>query len=158
MHTILLFLAKYLIGIAVLTAGIYWLLQPRKEKLRLLIFGAIALIITVVLMKIGAALYYDPRPFVTQHITPLYPHGPDNGFPSDHTILAAAIAVILYSSSKRIGLIVFGMAFLIGLARVLGHIHSPIDIVGSFVFALIGGLAAYYATPRIMRSFHKPAE
>ncbi len=158
MHIILLFLAKYLIGIVTLIAAIYWLLQPRKEKVRLLAFGAVAVIITVILMKVGAALYYDPRPFVTQHVTPLYPHGPDNGFPSDHTILAAAIATILYSSSKHLGLVVLALAFLIGLARVVGHIHSPIDIVGSFVFALIGGLVAYYTTPHIMHRLFKSAE
>lgn len=156
MHNLLLFTAKYLIYLACVAAFVYWLTVPKKEKIRLVVFAAIAGIVTVVLLKIGSSLYYDPRPFVSHNVTPLYPHGPDNGFPSDHTIMAAFVAVTIYSASKRLGIALFVVAILIGIARVAGHIHSPIDIVGSLVFATIGGFAAYYLTPKVMAKFNKP--
>ena len=46
-------------------------------------------------------LYYNPRPFVVGNFTPLISHSVDNGFPSDHVLLASAIASILYFFSKK---------------------------------------------------------
>ncbi len=150
MHYALLFTAKYLFIFVALIAGIYWLKQPRKEKIRLVVFGIIAGMVSFALVKIGGAIYYDPRPFVSHHIEPLYFHAADNGFPSDHTVLTAYIAMVVYSSSKRLGLVLLAMSLLIGCSRVMGYIHSPIDIAGSILFALIGGIAAYYLTPKVM--------
>jgi undecaprenyl-diphosphatase len=153
MHTILLFIAKYLIFIVALIAAGYWLTVPAKEKIRLAVYGVIAGVVTFILMKVGSALFYDPRPFVAHHIVPLYPHGNDNGFPSDHTAFSAIIAIIIYSASKRLGIALFVLAVLIGISRVIGHIHSPIDIVGSLVFALAGGAAAYFLTPKLLARY-----
>jgi len=149
MHLFLLLAAKYLFIVVGLIAAIYWLSVPKKEKIRLAVFGLIAAVVTFVLVKLGAALYFDPRPFVTHNVTPLFPHGTDNGFPSDHTALTAFIAVTIYSATKRLGLVLFFMALLIGLARIIGHIHSPIDIIGSIVFALVAGAVAAYLTPKV---------
>ena len=155
MHEIILITAKYLYLLVGLAAFIYWLTVSRQEKLRLIIFGLIAAIATIVLVKIGAALYYDPRPFVTHNVLPVYPHSANNGFPSDHTALSAFIALTIYSSSKRIGAALLFMAVAVGVSRVVGNIHSPIDIAGSFVFALIGYAVAVSVTPRIIRHIGK---
>jgi membrane-associated phospholipid phosphatase len=42
---------------------------------------------------------------------------------------------------------------LVGISRVAGHIHSPIDIIGSMVFAIVGGLLAAFVTPQLMERF-----
>lgn len=151
MHILLLFLAKYLLFIVALVAFAYWLTVSRPEKIRMMIFGAVAAVVTLALAKLGAMLYYDPRPFVSHHVTPLYPHGTDNGFPSDHTLAAAFIALTVLSSHKKLGLALLAGAVLIGASRIIGHIHSPIDIIGSLVFAAIGYIAAVWATPYIVK-------
>lgn len=151
MNELLIFTAKYLYLIVGIIAFIYWLTVSKQEKIRLIVFGVVAVIVTFVLVKVGAALYYDPRPFVTHNVVPIYPHSPDNGFPSDHTVLTAFIAFTIFSSSKRLGVFLLVLSALIGLSRVVGHIHSPIDIVGSFVFALIGFGVATWATPYIIK-------
>lgn len=150
MDIVIIFCAQYLYLIVGLVAGIYWLTLPKEQKLQMVVFGVIAAIIAFALAKIGAALYFDPRPFVVQNIAPLYPHVADNGFPSDHTLLTAAIAVIVYSVSKKLGLALMVMAVIVGLARVLAHVHSPIDIIGSLAFAIAGGLSAYYLVPKLI--------
>jgi undecaprenyl-diphosphatase len=158
MHSIELFAAKYLVFIIVLIAGAYWLTLPKKQKVDLIIFGFFAALIAIILAKAGAALYYDPRPFVHHHVTPIYPHGPDNGFPSDHTLLGSFVAVSVYYVNKKLGLGLFALAALVGISRVAGHIHSPIDIIGSMVFAIIGGLLAALITPRVARYLSRTAE
>ncbi len=154
-HEVLFLIAKYLFLVVGLAALIYWLRVPSGDKKRLVVFGLIAGIVAFGLVKLGAALYYDPRPFISHHLTPLFPHGADNGFPSDHTVLTAFIAVTMYSSSKKLGLALLVLSLLIGIARVVGHIHSPIDIIGSLVFAAIGGLAAFWLTPIVLHRFNQ---
>ena len=150
MHLITLLTAKYLYLLIGVIAFGYWLTLPKRQKVQVAIFGLIAAIVAYGLAKIGGALYFDPRPFVFHNLTPLYPHTPDNGFPSDHTLLSAFIAVTIYAVHKRLGLILMAMALLVGGARVIGNIHSPIDIAGSVVFALLGGFVAYYLTPKVL--------
>lgn len=147
MHEILLFTAKYLYLVVGLIAVIYWLTVSKQEKVRLVIFGVVTALVAFALVKIGAAIYYDPRPFTLLNVVPLYPHSLDNGFPSDHTVLTAVIALVIFSASKRLGLLLLFLALCIGISRVVGNIHHPVDILGSFVFAGIGFMAATYITP-----------
>ena len=143
-------MAKDAIIVVGLIAAIYWLTLPKKDKIRFVIFGIIAGLVGLVLVKVGGAMFYDTRPFVSHNLIPIYPSAADNGFPSDHTALATVIAVTVYVISKRLGLVFFGVALAIGLARVLGNIHSPIDILGSVIFAVLAGAVAYYLTPKLM--------
>lgn len=154
MHLLILFAAKYLYIIIVAAAVIYWLSQDKQQKLHLAIFTCVTAIATFILVKFGASLYFDPRPFVSHAVTAIYPHAPDNGFPSDHTALTMAIAVAIYSHSKKLGITLAIAALIVGVARVLGNIHSPIDIAGSVVCALIGGLIALYLTPILYKNLH----
>ena len=153
MHTILLFLAKDLIAVIGLAAFIYWLTLPKKLKIRIAVYGLITAVVAYGLAKLGGSFFYDTRPFVTDHVTALYPHGADNGFPSDHTLLSAVMAVTIFAASKKVGLALGVMAVLVGAARVIGHIHRPIDIAGSIVVAIIGGFVAAYLTATIQTKY-----
>jgi len=104
MHYIILFMAKYAIIAVGLIAAIYWLTLPKKDKIRFVIFGIIAGLVGLILVKVGGAIFYDTRPFVLHNVIPIYPSTADNGFPSDHTALATVIAVTVYMASKRLGL------------------------------------------------------
>ena len=62
-----------------------------------------ALVIMVVLIKVAAAIYTDPRPFVVDpSIEPLFAHPADNGFPSDHTALAAECGHLIWPHFGRL--------------------------------------------------------
>lgn len=155
MHTLLLICAKYLIGVIVLLAGLYWLTLPKKQKIIMVVYGVITAILAYGLAKIGSALFYDTRPFVGTGISPLYPHGADNGFPSDHTLLGATVAMTVYAMSKKWGFVLFALTVVVGGSRVVGHIHRPIDIIGSIVFAIIAGIVAGFVTPKVVERLHK---
>lgn len=64
------------------------------------------------------------------------------GFPSDHILLVAAIVCAVWFETKQkfitILLVVLMIAICIG--RVLALVHSPIDVVGGIMIALIGAL------------------
>ncbi len=140
MHSTIIFVGKYFIFFSILVTGLFWLRLSMKEKLdlglRLIIGGLLAEVLAV----IAGHLYYDTRPFVTEHVTPLIAHAADNGFPSDHALLASFLGFTVLRFSKRTGTALLVIAVLIGWARVAAHIHHPLDIVGSFVIAAVSTL------------------
>jgi undecaprenyl-diphosphatase len=135
--TLIKFGAQDLIVVPLLYT-LYLVLKLRDKKrinyLILLIAGGF---LSLVLAKIGAHLYYHPRPFLTDHITPLFKASHDNGFPSDHTLLAAYLGFAVLSHSRRDGLILLAVALLVGWARVAAGVHHFTDILGSFVITAI---------------------
>lgn len=137
MHWLIKFVGNYffLLSLAILAA--YWLRVSRKEKVNIvweLLFGGM---LALLLSTIASHLYYDTRPFVTEHTVPLIAHAADNGFPSDHTLLTAFIGFTIYLHSRTVGGVLLLVALLVGVARVAARIHHPIDIVGSFVIAAL---------------------
>lgn len=136
MDFLIIFGANYLYLVAVaITVIVLWYL-PRERKTLAAVFGTIDLAVVYIVSLLAGFLYNNPRPFVSDHITPLISHAADNGFPSDHTLLVAALASILYCYNRTLGLVVFGIALLIGVSRVFAGIHHWIDIVGSFAVAI----------------------
>ena len=140
---IFIFGAKYLYLLAGIIALVWFWKLPRGEKKEAIIFGVIALPTIYLVSKIGAWLYFDPRPFVAGHFTPLISHAPDNGFPSDHVLLTSAIASIIFPFSKRVSAGIWMIAVLVGISRVYVGIHHPIDIIGSVAIATAVSACVY---------------
>jgi len=84
-----------------------------------------------------------PRPFAAHpdHVHVLLSHTADASFPSDHVAAAMAIAVVLLSLHRSLGLTTLLLALLVGYARVFVGDHYPGDVVGGALVGLIAGLA-----------------
>ena len=93
--SLVFFGAKYLIFIIALIAVVYFFSQPRAKQKEMAIFSVVTLPLIYLASLIAGWLYYNPRPFVVGHFTPLVPHKDSNGFPSDHTLASAAMAVVI---------------------------------------------------------------
>lgn len=128
----------------------FWRL-PRRQKKEAAVFAAVALPVIYVVSRVGAGLYFDPRPFVVGHFVPLVPHAPDNGFPSDHMLLVSAIASVIFPFSRRWSSVAWAVAVLVGAARVYVGVHHPIDVIGSAVIAIIVSAPAYFVVDWHMR-------
>lgn len=135
--------AKYLYLLASFIALAWFWQLPKEKKKDAAIFGIIVLPAIYLASKLGAWLYYDPRPFVVGHFAPLIPHAPDNGFPSDHVLLTSAIASIIFPFSKKISAGIWAMATLVGISRVYVGIHHPVDIIGSLVISAAVATCVY---------------
>ncbi|HEX5448409.1 MAG TPA: undecaprenyl-diphosphatase [Candidatus Saccharimonadales bacterium] len=149
MDHLIIFGAQYLIFIVAILAVAHWFISiDRKDKIRLVATVVIGLIVATIIAKVASKLYYDPRPFVKSGVKPLFPHAPDNGFPSDHTYLAATTAVAYFFYRRNFGVALFVLAVLVGICRVAAHVHSPIDIAGGLVVGAVGATVGYYAVSR----------
>jgi undecaprenyl-diphosphatase len=134
MNWLIILVAKYFIYLSAALALYVWL--TAKPKFAFMVDFLIVGIITFILAKLGAHFYYDPRPFV-HGAASLIPHLADNGFPSDHTWVSMFTALVVYHYQPKWGATLIIISLLIGLARVLARVHTPIDIIGSIVFSLI---------------------
>lgn len=131
----IVFAAKYLIALPVLVFLAYCLFLRGKVLTQLVWLSALSLPVAYVLGRLAGLLYNDPRPFVADNFTPLIKHAADNGFPSDHTLFAATIAMIVLYVDKRAGALLWLVAIIIGVARVFAGVHHVLDIVASMLIA-----------------------
>ena len=138
-----IFAANYLWYVIIGIAVVYFLIQPRPEQKRMVILAALVLPLVYLISLLGAAFYYDPRPFVVEHFTPLIPHKPSNGFPSDHVLWSAATAAIIFPSNKYVSLILWLLTILVGASRVHVGVHHLMDVVGSILTAIVVASIVY---------------
>jgi len=103
----------------------------------------IALPAAYVVAKLAGLLFYNTRPFVVSNFAPLIFHLPDNGFPSDHTLLVGAVSTIIFFYNKKLGIILWAISILVGISRVLAGVHHTVDIIGSVVIAVVVGIVIY---------------
>jgi undecaprenyl-diphosphatase len=64
---------------------------------------------------------------------------PNPGFPSDHSLLVFSVTFIVWATTKNVwlgaGLLLASIAVATG--RVLALVHTPLDVAGGFVCALV---------------------
>lgn len=155
MDALIVFCAKYLYLICIALFFVALWKLDAKKRIDAILLSVFSFPFALLVGKILNHLIQDPRPFVVEHVTPLVAHAPDNGFPSDHTLLTMTIAAIIFAYNKKFGSILFILALLVGVSRVLAKIHHPLDIIGSTLIAIVTTAIVYF----ILTAFrHKKAK
>lgn len=144
MDSVTVFCARYLFTAILLLWLAAWLQAGRRLRIEMLVSLLLAGLLAVLADKIAGKLYYDPRPFVSGNVTPLFSHAPDNGFPSEHTLFSMTLAAVLYFYRPRMAWLALAIAIVVGVARILAHVHSPIDVIGGAFIGLAAGAGGYY--------------
>ncbi len=144
MESLIVAVAQYLLFAILLGAAVIWLLLSRQDKVGLAVQGILALVVALVLIKLAAATYVDPRPFVVNpFVKPLFAHPADNGFPSDHTAVATTVALLVMMYRRWLGVALLAASVLVGAARVAAHVHHIQDIAAGALIAVVAvGIAA----------------
>src|SRR5205085_4583351 len=91
--------------VVVYLLGLAWLVVVTWQRTtltaataaRIVALGVLAYLVT----KVLAHVIIDPRPYVVTHTRPLIPVARDNGFPSDHVLLAAVLTAGLWWIDRR---------------------------------------------------------
>lgn len=117
---------------------------PKGQRLqaysRILMAGLTAYL----LAKLIGAIYQpsDERPFELLGTTAgaLFLNNP--GFPSDHILFVTAITCAVWFETKQraISIVLAGLVITVGVGRVLALVHTPVDVIGGIVIALVGAL------------------
>lgn len=152
MNSVIVAVASYAVFLVPLAAVVVWLQVPRTQKLALAGVGVLTIVLATVGIELAALVWTDPRPFVVDGHTPLLPHAADNGFPSDHTTFAAAIAAALLPWRRRLAAGLLIVAAVVGAARVAAHIHHVPDIIGGFLIGVAAAAVAIVAVRALLRN------
>ena len=137
MNSLLAFAAQYLFLSVPLAIAFIWWKLPKERRMSYAVQVIATGVLAVALAQLSKHFINSPRPFVVGHFTPIIHATADNGFPSDHTMLSATLAMLILLVNRKLGIAAFGVAVLVGIARVALGVHSPMDIIGSFAIALI---------------------
>lgn len=141
MDNFFIFGAKYLYIASMVIAVLYFFKSADKKSL--FKFGIIILPASYLLGLFVRALYYNPRPFVIEGFTPLIEHTRDNGFPSDHALLVASIAVWATVFNKKLGLVMWIIALTVSVSRVYVGVHHSLDVLVSILISILVGTMLY---------------
>jgi undecaprenyl-diphosphatase len=136
MNVLIVFAAKYLFLVSILIFGWFFFTLPSTLKKKFATFTLAAFMLSFALAKLLSTIFNDPRPFVSDLVTPLISHAADNGFPSDHTLLTMTIASVVFIYNRKLGILLAGTALVVGFARILAGVHHTIDVLGAVAIAI----------------------
>jgi undecaprenyl-diphosphatase len=151
-HTLTLLAAQrlvFLIPLALIAAW-WWPPAGQFDRRRVLLAVVVSAVLGGLATLALGVIVDRARPFVALGLTPLFPHGADSSFPSDHTMLGVALAAPLVWRLWRFGLPLLLVALLVGFARVAAAVHWPSDIIGSALLALLLGALAVVLTDLLL--------
>lgn len=140
MEDLIKFCAVYLIVIPILLTIYLVSRQDSKHRKEYIYLLVLAGILALVLATLAGRLFENPRPYISDGVSPLFHTGDDNGFPSSHTLLAGLLAFTATIYSRKIGVTLLAIAIIIGWARVASGVHHGVDIIGGLI---ISGLSVW---------------
>lgn len=136
------FAGQQLIYVAALILLALW---TRRNGLRAVVAALVGAAVALLLAQLLGAAWDRPRPFVAGHYAPLFPHGTDSSFPSDHLCALGAITAGAWMASRTLGLLSALLSLCVAFARVYAGVHYSTDVLAGFGVGVVCGVAAWYA-------------
>ncbi|WP_260430595.1 phosphatase PAP2 family protein [Nocardioides sp. LS1] len=144
--------AKY--GVALFAAALllsWWL--ARRESPRVMAAALWAPVGTLVAVGLNQPLvghFHEARPYTLfPHALLLVSRSQDFAFPSDHAVMAGAVAAGVLLAHRRLGTLTAVAAVLMAFTRVYVGVHLPLDVVVGLLFGAAVTTLGYLL-------FHRP--
>lgn len=141
----------------VLFAGLLllsWLSARRSGDLARVgaaLWAPVAMLVAIGLNQLLGRAVAEPRPYdVLPHVLVLVHRTTDFSFPSDHAVMAGAVAAGVMVAGRRLGWVAVGLAVLMAFARVYVGAHFPLDVVAGLVVGAVVVLASYLVTRALL--------
>jgi len=129
---------------------------PEEQRLQAYIRILMAGLTAYLLAKLIGAIYQPSidRPFELLGTVAGASFLNNPGFPSDHTLFLTAITCAIWFETKQkvITVILVGLTLIVCIGRVLALVHTPADVIGGIIIALIGSLWYLNARPKSIKS------
>jgi undecaprenyl-diphosphatase len=137
LHTPARFYAEYGVGVFAALLLASWWLARRDGDLRrttAALWAPFGALLALWVNQFLVAAVAEPRPYTAlPHSLVLVSRSTDYGFPSDHAVMAGAVAAGVLLAHRRLGLVALALAVLMALTRVYVGAHFPLDVVAGLV-------------------------
>ena len=150
MESLVIFGAKYLVYVLIALSVLAVVVFKNKEQwFRFGMLALLALAVGYALARAAGFLFSHPQPFAAEGFEPLIPHAVDNAFPSDHTVIGGVFASVAFLADRRVGLVLWVLALLVGLSRIIAGLHYTVDVLAAAMLAVV----AVWLADRALKSF-----
>lgn len=124
--------------------------DPRRMAAAL--WAPVGMLIAVGLNQLIGSAVAEPRPYtVLPHTLVLVSRSTDYSFPSDHAVMAGAVAAGVLLAGRRLGVLAVAMAVLMALARVYVGAHFPLDVTAGLIVGAGVCLVTYLLVGPLLR-------
>jgi undecaprenyl-diphosphatase len=147
--------AKYgVVVFAVILLASWWLAR-RDGDLRQVaaaLWAPVGMLIAIGLNQLIGGAVAEPRPYtVLPHALTLVAHSTDFSFPSDHSVMAGAVAAGVLLVRRVLGLVSSALAVLMAATRVYVGAHWPLDVVAGLLVGAVVVVVTYLVLAPLLR-------
>jgi membrane-associated phospholipid phosphatase len=138
---------------AALLVWSWWIARGRRDlaTMAAALWAPVGTLIAVGLNQPLGNWIHEPRPYTSlRHVEVLVARSSDFSFPSDHAVMAGAVAAGVWLVSRRLGLLASVAALLMGFARVYVGAHYPGDVAIGLIFGAVVTLLGYVVLHRVL--------
>lgn len=104
--------------------------------------GALSVGLANAQIAIINAFYFRPRPFIDLDLDVHFYKPTDSSFPANSAGVAFALATVVYNRNRRLGIALYVVAVLWGIARVYAGVHYPTDILAGAGIGVVAAIAS----------------
>ena len=133
-----------IVPVVLIGAWALWRVSPAERRARY--SRALMMALTALLIaKTASLLYHGVRPFVAMGTAPKAAYLQNGGFPSDHVLLVSTITLLVWANTRnsKLSMTLLMLSVLVAIGRVLALVHTPIDVTGAMVCALLAAQLWY---------------
>lgn len=144
LHTPMRVYAGYgIVLFAALLALAWWQARhaPDPRPMAAALWAPVGALVALALNQPLGNFVGETRPYtVFPHALLLVAHSQDFSFPSDHAVMAGAVAAGVSLSNRRLGVLTAVAAVVLAFARVYVGAHFPLDVIAGLLFgaAVVG--------------------
>src|SRR4051812_37943928 len=159
LHAPLRFYARYgvlLFAGALLTGWWTARANPNPRTMAAALWAPVGALLALGLNQPLGRLVHEARPYaVFPHALVLVARSHDFSFPSDHAVMAGAVAAGVLLTHRWSGLVTLAAAVALAFARVYVGAHFPLDVIAGLLLGAVVTVGTYLAVrPVLVRILH----
>lgn len=138
---------------AVLLLASWW--RARRDgdlrRVAAALWAPLGMLVAIGVNQLLAAWVAEPRPYaVLPHALVLVSRSTDYSFPSDHAVMAGAVAAGILLVHRKLGLAAAALALLMAFTRVYVGAHFPLDVLAGLVVGAAIAWMSFVLTRPVM--------